>query len=527
MDVEQLVMEAQTGDVGAFTELVRRYQTMAFGYAYANLGDFHAAEDVTQGAFLAAWRNISNLHHAERFGGWLRGIVRFECAHVLRKKQVAQVPIDDVSGIASTSPGPADLVEEREARERILRAILALPQPERDVTVLFYIEDHSQRDVAGFLNLPVTTVNNRLRSARKHLKEERLSIMAKDALQHHGLPEDFAERVGEIVRTDGSIIDARFPTDQRPAILTGITVMDDSSGIELTGPVTQYLDDSIVRGMVRNAAAGKQPALRPGMQVTDTASPVSTPLDHDAIGQLIASQRRTERTSTVLDTGIKAVDVCCPLSVGGLVGLVGDMHSGKMVLVEELIHRLADAKSPLTMLVFVETASEVAVVQQVEYRTSAAVAVIYLPVTDASPEALGALLAPLDAVIAITRERADEGLYPAIDPVRSRSRLLDPTLIGQRHVDVVSGMHQVLDEAAAANDATAQTVFRRARMIQRFLTQPFFVAEAFTQRPGRSVPREDAVAGCEALLAGAHDDLTEDALYMAGTLDDALANREP
>lgn len=526
MNVEQLVKEAQAGDVEAFTELVRRYQAMAFGYAYANLGDFHAAEDVTQGAFLAAWRNISNLHHAERFGGWLRGIMRFECAHALRKRHLAQVPIDDARGVASPSPGPADLVEEREGRDRILEAILALPQPERDVTVLFYIEDHSQRDVASFLNLPVTTVNNRLRSARKHLKEERLSLLAKDALQHHGLPEDFAERVGEIVRADGSIIDARFATDQRPAILNAITTRDDTNGIELTGAVTQHLDANVIRGILRNAAAGKAYALRPGMRVTDTTAPVSTPLDHDTIGQLIASLRRAERAPVVLETGIKAIDVCCPLPIGGLVALVGDMQSGKTVLVEELIHRLGAGKTPLTMLVFVETTREVAVVRQVEYRTSAVVDVIYLPVSDASPEALGELTSPLDAVIAITGKQAEEGLYPAIDPLQSTSRLLDPAVVGEQHVGVLRGIHRVLDEAAAADRATGQTLsLRRARLIQRFLTQPFYIAEAFTKRPGSSVSREEAVAGCRALLDGTHDHLAEDALYMTGTLDDALANR--
>lgn len=513
MDVEQLVMEAQAGDVEAFTELVRRYQAMAFGYAYANLGDFHAAEDVTQGAFLAAWRNISKLHQAERFGGWLRGIVRFECSHTLRKRHVPQVPIDGAGEIASTSPGPADVVEEREARDRILRSILALPQTEREVTVLFHIENHSQRDVAAFLNLPVTTVNNRLRSARKHLKEERLHTMAKDALHQHGLSGDFAERIGEIVRAEGSIIDARFPADRLPGILNAITVGDDASG-----SVTQHLDNGLVRGIVKGKSTP-----RPGMRVTDTASPVSTPLDHGSIAQLIASLGPTDSTPVLLETGIKAVDLCCPLPIGGVVGLVGDMQSGKTVLVEELIHRLAESTAHLTMLVFIETAKEVPVVRQLEYRTSAAVEVIYLPVTDATPEALDPLIAPLDAVIAITRERAREGLYPAIDPLRSTSRLLDPAVVGQEHVDVVQRVRQAL--AAGANSATGQTALHRARLIERFLTQPFYIAEAFTNRPGSSVSREQVIAGCRALLEGEHDDLAEDALYMTGTLNEALANR--
>lgn len=526
MDVEQLVKEAQAGGVDAFTELVRRYQAMAFGYAFASLGDFHAAEDVTQTAFLAAWRNISNLHHADRFGGWLRGIVRFECSRHRRRRDHRHVPIDDAGAIVSPSPGPADLVEEHEERDHILEAILALPQPERDVTVLFYIEDHSQRDVAGFLNLPLTTVNNRLRSARNHLKEERMSLMAKDALQQHGLPDDFAERIGEIVRADGPIVEARFAKDRRPAVLNMVTVRDETTGVQLAGPVTQYLDDTLVRGILRDTATGQNPELRPGMQVTDAAAPVRMALDHGSIGQLIASLRGDERSPAVLDTGIKAIDVCCPLPAGGLVGLAGDQHAGKLVLVEELIHRLAGGTTPLSLLVFVETSSEVAVIRQVEYRTSEAVEVIYLPVTDASPQALDDLTASLDAVIAITRERAEQGLYPAIDPRQSSSRLLDPTVVGQRHIDVLQGIHQVLDTAATADPASGQgQALRRARLVQRFLTQPFFIAEAFTNRSGSSVPRNDAVAGCQALLDGMHDDLSEDALYMTGTLEDALANR--
>lgn len=526
MDVEQLVTEVQAGNVDAFTELVRRYQAMAFGYAYANLDDFHAAEDVTQEAFLAAWHSISNLHHAERFGGWLRTIVRFECARALRKRHVIQVPIDDASGIAGISPGPDALLEEQEARDSVLEAIHALPQQERDVTVLFYIADHSQRDVAGFLNLSVTTVNNRLRSARKRLKQERFSLMAKDALQPNGLPEDFADRIGEIVRVHGPVIDARFATDQRPIILNTITIRGDANGVDLSGPVTQHLDDNVVRGILLNSGDRGQLTVQPGMRVTDTAAPIGSPLDHDSIAQLIGSLRRAERTSDLLETGIKAIDVLCPLPVGGLVGLVGDMESGKMVLVEELIHRLAGSETPLTMLVFIETAREVAVVQQVEYRLSAAVEVIYLPVTDTSPGALGALTAPLDAVIAITRKQAEDGLYPAIDPRHSTSRLLEPAIVGQQHVDVVRGIHQALEQSASADPAGVQLPPRhRARLVQRFLTQPFYIAEAFTNQPGRSVSREDAVAGCQALLGGAHDDLAEDSLYMIGTLGDALADR--
>src|SRR5690554_2708212 len=95
MDHDQLVQNAKAGDADAFTELVRRYQAMAFGYAYSRVGDFHLAEDLAQQAFLAAWRSLPTLNDPARFGGWLRSIVHFECAHFFRDRDAATLPLDD------------------------------------------------------------------------------------------------------------------------------------------------------------------------------------------------------------------------------------------------------------------------------------------------------------------------------------------------------------------------------------------------------------------------------------------------
>src|SRR5665811_2015247 len=228
MNVSELVTKAKMGDVDAFTELVRRYQAMAFGYAYSRIGDFHLAEDAVQQAFIAAWHGLPRLKQPERFGGWLRSIVRFECSHLLRARRL-QLSINDAQGILE-SEEPAQLVEEQEDLDRVIAAVNNLAETEREVTILYYIHDHSQREVAEFLNLPVTTVNNRLRSARNHLKEGRSLTMANEALKEHRLPKEFASRIGEIVRSQGPIVDARFAPEQRPRVLSELSTRGRCSG---------------------------------------------------------------------------------------------------------------------------------------------------------------------------------------------------------------------------------------------------------------------------------------------------------
>lgn len=168
VDVPELVGRAGTGDVDAFTELVRRYQAMVFGYAYARLGDTHLAEDTAQQAFIAAWRGLDGLKEPHRFGDWLSGIVRFECSHALRSRRCSDLGLDD--GERSPGPAPAHVAESREGFDRVLAAISNLPQAEREVAILYYLQDRSQREVAAFHGVPVSTVNNRLRTARQHLR---------------------------------------------------------------------------------------------------------------------------------------------------------------------------------------------------------------------------------------------------------------------------------------------------------------------------------------------------------------------
>jgi F0F1-type ATP synthase beta subunit len=264
---------------------------------------------------------------------------------------------------------------------------------------------------------------------------------------------------------------------------------------------------------------------RHGARVVDTAAPIRQPLAVEFLPAVIASIRHAKSAPRLLETGIKAIDLLCPLPAGGLIGLIGDMQTGKMVLVEELIHRLGGASESLSILVFVEAATEVSVIQRFDYRTSATVEAIYLPVADAGPAALAAATAQLDAVITLSRRLAKQGLYPAIDPVRSTSRSLDPAVVGQEHCDVALAVRRLLEQTAQSDDDEASShdalVRQRGAQVQHFLTQPFYVAEAFTKRPGRTVSRETAVSEFRALLDGAHDSLSEDVLVMIGNLAEA------
>jgi len=505
MDVSELVGKARTGDVDAFTELVRRYQAMAFGYAYARLGDFHLAEDTAQQAFIAAWRGLDSLKEPERFGGWLRTIVRFESAHTIRSARVTYTQLDDLDGVSGH--GPDVVAENREGLDRVLAAINALPQAEREVTILYYLQDRSQREVAAFLGVPVSTVNNRLRNARKHLKEGKALPMSGDALNEHRLPDDFAGRIGEIVRTQGPIIDARFPREHRPRVLNALTLTDDS-GPSLLAEAIQHLDDSIVRCIVPEGRGFPSDA---SVRVTDTGGPVSVPLDHATVAEVIANGRETSRTSELEETGIKAIDLLCPLPRHGRVALVGDMHSGKVVLVEELIHRLSDTGAKLSLYAFVETPDEVATVNALEYRTSASIEAVYLPVGDSGSEALIDLLPTFDVVIAFSSHLARQRLYPAIDPERSNSRLFDSDVLAPKHRQTAERVRALL----ATDDP-------KADLIRRFLTQPFFVAEEWTRLAGAQVSLAETLQGCELLLGDTPADLDPDELYMTGALQDAL-----
>jgi F-type H+-transporting ATPase subunit beta len=152
---------------------------------------------------------------------------------------------------------------------------------------------------------------------------------------------------------------------------------------------------------------------------------------------------------------------------------------------------------------------------------------IYVPADDLTDPAVAQAFLHLDSSILLSRERAANGLYPAVDPLSSTSRLLDPACIGDRHYQVAMRVKQMFEKYREVRDTIAmlgleelpaedQQVVRRARRLERFLTQPLFTTEAFTGQPGRFVSLENTLAGCEAILSGEFDGVDERRLYMIG-----------
>ena len=158
---------------------------------------------------------------------------------------------------------------------------------------------------------------------------------------------------------------------------------------------------------------------------------------------------------------------------------------------------------------------------------------IYVPADDYTDPGIVTTFGHLDAVVSLERSLSEQGLYPAVDPLASTSRILEPSVVGQDHYETARGVQQVLQRYRALQDIIAilgvdelseedRQIVERARKIQRFLTQPMFVAEAFTGQPGRYVPIKDTVAGFREILDGKHDDLPEQSFYMVGTIDEAV-----
>jgi F-type H+-transporting ATPase subunit beta len=158
---------------------------------------------------------------------------------------------------------------------------------------------------------------------------------------------------------------------------------------------------------------------------------------------------------------------------------------------------------------------------------------VYVPADDYTDPGVSTTFGHLDAVIALERSIAEQGLYPAVDPLTSTSRILSPEIVGKEHYEVARGVQKILQRYKDLQDIIAilgieelseedKQVVGRARRIQRFLSQPMFVSEVFTGRPGKYVPIAETVRGFKEILEGKHDNLPEQAFFMAGTIDDVI-----
>jgi F-type H+-transporting ATPase subunit beta len=162
---------------------------------------------------------------------------------------------------------------------------------------------------------------------------------------------------------------------------------------------------------------------------------------------------------------------------------------------------------------------------------------VYVPADDLTDPAPATTFAHLDGTVVLSRPIAELGIYPAVDPLDSTSRILDPTILGEEHYRVARQTQQILQKYKDLQDIIAilgmdelsdedKLTVARARRIQRFLSQPFNVAEAFTGRKGRYVPLAETIRGFKEIIEGKHDDLPEAAFYMVGAIDEAVQQAE-
>ena len=450
--------------------------------------------------------------------------------------------------------------------------------------------------------------------------------------------------VGKIIEIKGVVLDAVFP-DGLPEILTALEIQ--LGGSTLVAEVQQHLGDDRVRAVAMDSTDG----LARGVDVVATGAPISVPVGEptlgrlwNVIGQSIDGKEEPAEGGErwpihrdppafqdlspkieIFETGLKCVDLIAPYIKGGKVGLFGGAGVGKTVLIQELIHNLAQQHggvsvfagvgertregtdlmiemtesgvidkvalvygqmneppgarlrvglSGLTMAEyfrdqgqdvllfidnifrFVQAGSEVSALlgrmpSAVGYQPTLAtemgqlqeritstttgsvtsVQAIYVPADDLTDPAPANTFAHLDSTTTLSRAIVEKGIYPAMDPLDSTSRALQPGIVSDDHYRVATAVQQILQRYKDLQDIIAilgmdeltdedKLVVSRARKVERFLSQPNFVAEQFTGTPGKYVKLEDTIAGFDAIIQGEHDDLPESAFYMVGPIED-------
>ncbi len=469
---------------------------------------------------------------------------------------------------------------------------------------------------------------------------------------------------GKIAQVIGAVVDVEFD-GHLPSILNALETINTASGARLVLEVAQHLGENTVRTIAMDATEG----LVRGQAVTDLGTAISVPVGPATLGRIMnvigepideagpinTTERRSihkdapsfadQATSAeILVTGIKVIDLLCPYTKGGKIGLFGGAGVGKTVLIQELINNIAKAYGGYSVLAgvgertregndlyyemieskvnidpkenngstegsrctlvygqmneppgararvaltglsqaeyfrdeegkdvlffvdnifrFTQAGSEVSALlgripSAVGYQPTLAtemgnlqeritstnkgsitsVQAIYVPADDLTDPAPAASFAHLDATTVLNRAISEQGIYPAVDPLDSTSRILDPRIIGEEHYSVARRVQEILQQYKALKDIIAilgmdelseddKLTVARARKIQRFLSQPFHVAEQFTNSPGKLVPLEDTIASFKAVCDGEYDHLPEAAFYMVGGIAEAVEKAE-
>lgn len=267
-DLTLLILQAKQGDVVAYGAIVRRFQNTAVGYAYGILGNYDAAKDAAQEAFLEAYTCLGELREPRAFAAWLRRILFKQCDRITRRRTLTSVPLEIAEGVPSKAPGPVEIYEQRELQAFVANALQQLPEEQRLAITLFYLSGYSHGEVADFLNLTKSQVNNRLYSARNTLKE-RIFAMTKATLgeQRPSNDESFTNGVIERIRLAN-------PTQDFPRIAqllsadsaepTSAQDLLDEHNVEMSGRILRHAVAINEGGVVVGFNfAGHYPSMKP------------------------------------------------------------------------------------------------------------------------------------------------------------------------------------------------------------------------------------------------------------------------
>ncbi|MBI2627778.1 F0F1 ATP synthase subunit beta [Candidatus Nomurabacteria bacterium] len=453
---------------------------------------------------------------------------------------------------------------------------------------------------------------------------------------------------GTIKRIIGPVVDVDF-RENLPDIYTALEVAVSSANLGQNRKLVLEVEQHLGGGIVRAVAMDTTDGLARGMEVVNSGAPISVPVGSATLGRIFnvlgeaiddgkvvpndkkfpihrkAPEYVKQATKVeILETGIKVIDLICPVLKGGKVGLFGGAGVGKTVVIQELIHNIASnhggysvfagvgertregndlyhemkesgvlpkvamvfgqmneppgarlrvALSGLTMaeyfrdvegkdvLLFIDNifrftqagsevsallgripsavgyqptlGTEMGILQEritsTDKGSVTSVQAVYVPADDLTDPAPATTFAHLDSTVVLNRSLSEIGIYPAVDPLDSSSTILDPNIVGQEHYNVSREVQRVLQRYKDLQDIIAilgmeelseadKELVARARKIQKFLSQPFFVAEQFTGTKGQYVPLAETIRSFKEILEGKHDDKSEGDFYMKGAL---------
>jgi len=544
------VIAARSGDHKAFTALVRSHQNLALGFAFSKLGDFHRAQDVVQESFVIAYQKLDQLEDPKAFSGWFRGIVHHRCHRIFRMNLKRWVPLEETLNVGCGSNSQIAHVQNVQERDLLKKAILELPEQLRTVVSLFYLEEESQKSVADFLGIPVTKVNNYLNEARQKLKG-RLLVMAEDTFRDQRLSEEFAKNIGEIIGINGSVVETKVNKTQRTTVfdVLGSKTKANNPGSDLI--VVQRMKDGKFRCISTGNLVGEKAKLYSSGNYEKAIKELK---EEKVIEAVNAIQSNGERP--VIETGIKVIDLLCPLRAGGSVGIFGREGVGRMVQVLEIMHRRKKIKDPLSLFFYVDRWHALGTQDVLETDPDFAsdindnIQTAWI-IHDRAGDPIYAKSADyLDSRLYFSPIKAIQGIWPAIDPLLCSSSAIDRKLLSKEHYETAEEVlntlrfahDQLLDPVhleyvalGARQDALKRRTdyvsdklrqldpddskkVKRGLLLERFFTQPFFVAEEFTSKKGVYVSLSDTIKSCKKILAGEFDDRDLEDVSWKGAL---------